>query len=49
MPNASDHLLLRFIGAVAEPHAVPAVELARALGGIQRIVHLIGMRLEGRL
>lgn len=48
MPRASDHLLLRFAGAPSEPHAVPAAELARALDGIQRVVHLIGMRLEGR-
>jgi hypothetical protein len=48
MPRTSDHLLLRFAGALSEPHAVPAAELARALDGIQRIVHLIGMRLEGR-
>ncbi len=48
MPRASDHLLLRFTGAMAEPHAVPAEALARALDGFQRIVHLIGMRLEGR-
>src|SRR5271165_4699021 len=48
MPRTSDHLLLRFAGAPIEPHAVPAAELARALEGFQRIVHLIGMRLEGR-
>jgi hypothetical protein len=48
MPRSSDRLLLRFAGAPMEPHSVPAAELARALDGFQRIVHLIGMRLEGR-
>jgi hypothetical protein len=48
MPRVSDHLLLRFTGASAETQTVPAAELARALDGFQRIVHLIGMRLEGR-
>jgi hypothetical protein len=48
MPRTSDRLLLRFAGAPIDPHAVPAAELARALDGFQRIVHLIGMRLEGR-
>ena len=48
MPRTSHQLLLRFAGAPIEPHAVPAAELARALDGFQRIVHLIGMRLEGR-
>ncbi len=48
MPRTSDLLLLRFAGASIGPHAVPAAELARALDGFQRIVHLIGMRLEGR-
>jgi len=48
MPPTSDQLVLRFAGAPIEPHAVPAAELARALDGFQRIVHLIGMRLEGR-
>jgi hypothetical protein len=48
MARSPDHLLLRFTGASVEPHAVPAAALARALDGFQRIVHLIGMRLEGR-
>src|ERR1700722_10130483 len=48
MPRASDPLLLRFTGGPIEPHVVPAAELARALDGFQRIVHLVGMRLEGR-
>ena len=48
MARSPDHLLLRFTGAAAEPHAVPAAALACALDGFQRIVHLIGMRLEGR-
>jgi hypothetical protein len=48
MPPSSDYFLLRFADAPSEPHAVPAAELARALDGFQRIVHLIGMRLEGR-
>ena len=48
MAHTSDRLLLRFAGAPIEPNAVPAAELARALDGFQRIVHLIGMRLEGR-
>jgi hypothetical protein len=48
MPRVSDHLLLRFTGASADSQTVPAAELARALDGLQRIVHLVGMRLEGR-
>jgi hypothetical protein len=52
MPRTSDRLLLRFagspVGAAVDLPTVPAAELARALDGFQRIVHLIGMRLEGR-
>jgi len=49
MAAAPENLLLRFTGTPSEIElAVPAAALARALDGMQRIVHLIGMRLEGR-
>jgi len=48
MSRADDPLLLRFAGSAVETPAVPAAALARALEGFQRILHLIGMRLEGR-
>jgi len=48
MRAASDQLRLRFTGASLEPNTVPAAALAHALDGFQRVVHLIGMRQEGR-
>lgn len=49
MSRASSELHLRFSGPPGEPSdSVPASALARALDGLQRVVHLIGMRLEGR-
>jgi hypothetical protein len=48
MSEPPDHLLLRFTDAVDATNVVPAAQLAAALEGFQRIIHLIGMRLEGR-
>jgi hypothetical protein len=49
MSETPSELQLRFSGQPEElARAIPAAALARALDGLQRVVHLIGMRLEGR-
>jgi hypothetical protein len=49
MSRAASELHLRFSGQPGElSDSIPASALARALDGLQRVVHLIGMRLEGR-
>jgi hypothetical protein len=49
-PTQADELVLRFY-ELADPgsHWVAAAALAQALDALQRLVHLTGMRLEGRI